>query len=407
MADIFWLGKAQATPQVDTVVIGSHTAAQTFTATINGKTITYIAGASDTTNALVATGLAAALDDSTEGEFTELDFEASGANVLVTGPDDGAPFTLTVGGTGTISTSTTTSPVSPSDIGNGANYSGGSLPAAADRLVLQGTDVPMKYNAGALTNAITVARFRSYTGSIGLPDINPNGYREYRTTHLALNATAIYFEEGNADSAGQFRLSGTSASACTVNVVGEGSSQQAGFEVLELKGFVANSVLNVTSGSVTVAPFAGQTSILTTIRGTNSTITLGPGCTLSSGTTPTINLTNCTAVINTTYTTFTMNGGQTTVLGSAAATTQTVDGGILTWKSTGSLGTPEIGGGGTLDLSFAPAAVAAGGTIKVNAGAAMLDPNGRIGTSYNIQLYRCDMNEVSLLIGNGKTIAVS
>ncbi len=409
MADVMWIGAAQATPEVDTIVIGSHTAAQTFQAIINGKTVTYIAQASDTTNAILAASFAALLAACTEPEFQELTFVASSANVLVTGPSDGAPFTLTVGGTGTISTSTTTAPVSPSDIGNGANYSTGALPGAASRLVLQEGSVPMKYNAGALTNAITFARYASYTGSVGLPDVNPAGYREYRQTHLDINATASYCQQTSGDQAGQFRLNCTSASAHTATVVGDGTSNipQVGSEVLELTGTIAASVINSTNGSITVAPNAGQTAVITTVRGINSTITLGVGCTLNSGSTPTISLTNCNVAINTTYTTISMNNGQTTTYGAAAGTTTTVDGGVLVWKSTGSFGTLEIGGGGTFDMSSAPASVAAGGTIKVNAGGSLFDPAGRITAGYAVQLYRCDVPEVSLQLGPGRTLTVN
>src|SRR5947209_221175 len=102
---VVYTGASQTTPQLDTITVGSHTPGHTFPVTVNGKTYTYVAVAGDTTNVIAAASLAAFLAAVTEPEFAELAFAAAAAaaTVAVTGPVDGTPFTLTVGGgTGTI-----------------------------------------------------------------------------------------------------------------------------------------------------------------------------------------------------------------------------------------------------------------------------------------------------------------
>src|SRR4051812_46783557 len=116
MATVTWVGKSQTTPQLDTITVGSATAAQTFTATRNGKVVSYTAGGGETTTT-VALAVLALLQASTEPEFQELTFAAGSAGnlVTITGPADGAPFSLTVGGTGTISLAHTTTAAGPFD----------------------------------------------------------------------------------------------------------------------------------------------------------------------------------------------------------------------------------------------------------------------------------------------------
>lgn len=406
MATKTWVGQAQVVRQVDTVTITAGDAATTYTVTINTKAVSYTGSA---TVATVAAGLQAAFAASADPEFRELTSAyVSGATFTVTGPADGAPFTLAVsvaGGSGTISRTATTAATGPHDAGAAANYSGGSLPSAGDTLVFESSATSVLYNLTGLAAVALAAVVRrvSFTGTIGLPDVNPAGYREYRTRDLSLDAPAVTIEQSGQDQAQQIRLNSITASATTLTVIGDAAGGGVGAERVEVRGLPASSVVNVTGGSVAVAPLAGQSCTVATLRGLNATVRVGSGASLT-----TVNLQNCQARLEAGCTTLTIDqGGSVTTTGAAAVTNTNVDGGTLAWRSTGSPGTVKVGSGGVIDFSNAPAAVALGATAEVYAGATWSDPAGRVTTSFAVTVVRASVGEVSLDFGTGRTLTVS
>lgn len=403
MGVIKWVGAQQATPQLDTITIGSATAGHTFVVTINGKTVTYVAVTGDTTST-VATGLAAALAAEDDGEFAELGYEASSATVLVTGPDDGAPFTATVGGTGTISTTTTTSPKSPHDAAAGANYGGGSLPSGGDTLVFEDSAVGVKYGLTALAGVAlaNVVRRRSFSGQWGLPTTNPTGYREYRATELQFDTALMTFEQAGGDQAGQFRVQFLNT-AVTVTVPGLGGASL-GSEPLEIRGMPSSSVLNMIGGGVAICPLAGQTGTITTGRCIASAVRVGSGATLT-----TLNLTDTSITTKSSVGTLNMDGASAAEFADAAtvSSAMTIDGGSVLWRSTGNLpSTVVLGSGAAIDFSQAPAAVTIGGTVSMYEGSGLFDPFGRAG-NWAVTTIRCGVQNVNIQTPNGKTITLS
>lgn len=406
MATKTWVGLAKTVRQVQTVTVTAGDAATTYTVTINGKVASYTGSA---TVATIAAGLYAACAAMTAGEFTELTFAyTSGASFTITGPTDGTPFTATAGvsgGTGTVSSAATTAAGSPNDASLAANYSGGSLPSASDTLVFENSDVSVLYGLTGLAaiGLAAVIRRVSFTGTIGLPDLNANGYPEYRTKDLSVNAPSITVEQSGQDQAQQIRLNVVTGSATTLTVIGDAAGGQVGSEAVEVRGMPASSVLNVSGGSVAVAPLAGQVCTVATLRGLNGTVRVGSGATLT-----TVNLQNCQARLDAGCTTLGVDqGGTVTVTGSAAVTNTNVDGGTVAWRSTGSPGTVKVGSGGVMDFSEAPAAVSLGATAEVYGGGAWRDPAGRVATSYSVTVVRASLGEVSLDFGSGRTLAVS
>ena len=404
MATVIWLGSAQAVAQVDTLTVGSATAGHTFWVTINGKVLKYTAGSGETTTT-VAAALQALLAASAEPEFAEIAWTTSTNTVVATGPAGGTPFTLSVaGGTGTFSRTATTTPTGPSDAANAANYSGGALPSAADHLVFEGPGAACLYGLTALAAVAlgSVTRRATYAGPIGLGEQNPAGYREYRTRYFSANAPTILVEQPADDGAGQVRLDVVhTGSPATVTAVGDRAATGLGAEALEVFGLPTGSVVNVSGGSVAVAPLTGQAAAVATLRAVDSTVTVGGGVTLGAA-----DFYNSTARVGSTLASLAVDGGTVTVTGAAAATTVTVDGGELVWRSTGSPGTVAVGGGGRIDFAAAPAAVALGGAATLAAGSAWNDPAGRVTGPYDLVLDRCQIAEVSLALGTQRTLTI-
>lgn len=404
MADVFWKGLQRARAMVRTLTVNTADTGGTITVTVGGTKAVVVTPA--TTNAATtAAAIAAACAASTEPEFQEITWASSGAVVTATGPADGAPITVAKadGGSNSTTLATATAALSPSDVADGANYAGGAAPANGDRLVLQDTAVPLKYNLAALTAVtFTLLRKDTFAGSVGLPDTNAAGYPEYRPTHLELAGTGIDIEGAAADAAGQFRLRSTAGSAVTATVRG-GSRAAVGSEVVELYGTPASSVLRVSGGSVAVAPKVGQTATLGTLLASNASLRVGSGVTLSGAPA----LTNVSAVILSSWSgTLTLDGGDVSV-GGAAAGAFTLDAGRLTWRSTGNPGnSPGIGSGATLDLSQAPATLSIGGTVALYAGGTLDDGAGR-GGNYSLQVVRGTLDEVKWVTSNGRTFAIS
>ncbi len=408
-----WLGGGSSVPQLDTITIGSTTTSQTFLYTVNSKTFGYTALVTDTTVLLVATGLYNVLKAVTEPEFTRLTFAlgATAGTITVTGQSDGRPFTGTTSGTGTISTTTTTSPLSPSDYARAANWSGGVAPTTSDDIVFDTGGVDAKYNMAGLTAVALNSWTRrvSYTGAIGLPEVNPAGYREYLPRLAEVNAPSIRVDQSGSDQVDQIRIKATLAgSAVTLTVVGDGTgagiSPGSGWpcEITGLPGGQTN-VVDVIGASLAICPYTGQTGTVVTLRAAGASVLLGPGVTLTN---PTV--IGGSASIACSFTTLVLNSGAAVAVTSAAAaaTGCTIYGGALSWQSSGGLGAVLLDSNGALDLSLCPGPVTVG-TISRYAGSTLNDPLARLMRSYTESYVNCGQEDCPTVRGTGFTAVIS
>jgi hypothetical protein len=399
MATVVFTGQQQARAQVGTLVITNANIGDSITVTINRKDIAFTP--TTAVEADLAAGLYALLAASAEGEFAEITWSYdSSVTITFTGPADGAPITVTKTDAGASTSTLTlaaTAAKSPHDFNDAENFLGGALPANGDTVVFENSDVAVKYNLSALTaTTFLVVRRKTHTGAIGLPDTNPNGYREYRATHLEFAGvgTAIQCEQSDRDQAGAVRLKSTAATAVTATVTGPGGRGQVLGEVFEITGMPASSTLSVGGSSVAVAPVQGQTCTATTVRCIDGSVRLGTGVT-----TTTVNLTNSDGLVRCAYTTLTLDrGGDVEVTNAATGTTNQTDEGTIKWTSTGALGTFVLGSAGVLDLTESPAAVTMT-AIEMLEGSSLLDPAGRI-TTPAIDFTRCGPQDVTLDLGS-------
>jgi hypothetical protein len=412
VANNVWIGDQTARAKIVTVTVSSAVAAETFTLTTGtGKSISYTAGGAETTTTIAAAllVLAAAMQTS-EGDWAELTFSTNTANVFtVTGPTDGAPFTFTAGGTGTMTATETTAPLSPHDAADTANYSTGALPVdTVDALIFENSAVDVRYNLAALAalGLTSLTRRTSYTGRIGLPDTNAAGYVEFRAKELSVKVATIQWEQSGADGFQQHRLLNVdTGGATTLTVVGDGTTPEVGSEALEFRGSPASSVVNVTGGSVRLAPYVGQACTVLTLRALYSTVSSGPSMTFSG----TLDLKDCQARILSSWTTsLTVKGPTSEVeVAGAAAGVVMIEAGRILWKSTGAIGaSPIVGSAGTLDVSQAPTALTPSGTVQLYAGSTVDDSAGRYG-NWAFKLNHCTLAEVNVVTPDDKTLTFS
>lgn len=416
MANVYYLGFAQAVPGVRKLVIaGAPGAGDTVTITVtgSGKFVKYTLISGDTA-ATVVTALLTLWSASPEREVTEITAAAdptSTTAILFTGPSNGATFTITTTKTGgvTVTDSNVTTETGPHHLDNVTNYSTGALPNAGgvDTLIfLEGSRGPMfALTALAAIDLVEVQRFAEFTGRWGLPEVNDNGYREYRTQFAQFNTAAIRFEASTQDQSQQFRVQSMSGSAVTVRVQGSDTPRSNDTPVFEFYATPAASILTGSNASVGVALQRGQTgTVVATL--TNCFFECGTGATL---TTPIFN--NCTGTVRATATTLTITGesSEITFRNAAAVTGATlVQEGKLIWLSTGNLSSGTsctVGTAGTVDLFNAPSALAAF-NVFLNSGATLDDRNGKMVATSTVKAVGCSMNEVNWLTKSDFTVTL-
>lgn len=401
MAVVRWLGVQGVTRKVMQWTCNASIG-DSYSLVHNLKVITYTAVTSDTAT-IIAAALATAAGLSAEPEWQELAVTSVGAIVYVTGPDDGAEFTVTrvVTGSATMTAGSTTNPVSPHDVADNANYS--ATLANGDTLVIPAGSADMLYNLEAKAAITGVTVIREAGGPVvGLPDFRngaPN-YREYRPTRLKLLCTTATIYTTNQDGAGAVRMH-FNTSVATIKIIGT----QAGFgtlgqEVVEVIGTDTTSVLSIVNSSVAIAPLVGTVATVDTLTGENSTINVGSGATLEDGGTE---LTDCTAQIGCNWVGLVVAGnGTLTVTGSANGQIS-AEQGTVNWNGTGNIDA-LLGPGAILDLSQGAGAVAVVDPITKSEGAVINDPGSRITVPFVVN---CDRSGVDgLNVGRHRKVTI-
>ena len=270
--------------------------------------------------------------------------------MTLTEDTEGVPHTVTVtttesdGGAADLQTWTvanTTAATGPNFWDNASNWDTGAIPIDADTVWIENSNVDILYGISQSAIELTALNIAgSYTGKIGLPRINADGYAEYRTRYLTIDSTTVNIGYGAGAGSSRINLSLPDL-ATTVNVYKTGAAIEDGVPPLLLLAAEATAALNITKGNVGSAIFGTATATWKTIKigsetnpATDATVWFGSGCTLNgAGSTYVQNGGNvrCDA----TLLTVTKNDGTLTLTGAAAATTIYNRGGQLIDESTG------------------------------------------------------------------------
>jgi hypothetical protein len=298
MATKRWLGNAAAIADLWTISLSGTVTSQTYTVTINSKTVQYVADGSATVTIVLA-GLQAALSAISPAppvEFTELTATALPVggpytSVTMTGNTPGVPHTISVGTSGgaTFTIANTTPATGPNHFTNALNWSGGVAPANSDVLVFDNGSIACKYGLTTSLTGVTVSVEPGYSGQIGLPFINADNstttYAEYRPTSLTLVGGTVL---SNSPEISRLNLA-FGANAATVRILNNGQRLEQGIPVVLLTGGNASSELDVTKGDVGVAFYQGTTAHFPVIKSGFSTnapsdasIIVGTGATLGA-----------------------------------------------------------------------------------------------------------------------------
>lgn len=437
MATFKWAGDVVAVAQVDTLTVGGTVEADDlFLITIGGKILSVTAG--DTDVDTVAATIATAFEASTEPEFVEVAAVASGSGgtLTLTSNTEGKPFTATVstteagGGAAddqTFVSASTTANDGP-NVWSANNFidqsdgSRGTLPGAGDTVLIEDSNVDIKFNldqsgAGAdLTEQI----FASYTGQIGLPEVNSDGtaYTEYRPRELHLDTDTLKIGEGAGNGSPKLRFKTSEViSTLTVFSTGAAAANESAVEVL-VTSDPALTLVEIFSGSVQLtddlAPGGGNLTLTTLSLNGDSAVSLVGGF---AGVVTTINI-NDTAVLTLptefsgTPTTINLRGG--TLISNAAdnITTLNLFAGTFVAQQSGTftVTTVTIGPTGILDTTLAAGVITLTNTTlngDQTGGGELRDPNARLVFTNPIDIGFGKVLDFPIDVGAGRTVTFS
>lgn len=362
----------------------------TYSATINGKTVTYSSVSGDTA-ATVATALFNLLNVQTgiAAEFTEITWaNPSSAVLTATASVPGTPFAnLTIAGvsgqglvmsTGNglangIATAHTTPNASPSDIFDAQNWirvnfattppnQTRALPQNTDDGVVANSSVPMLWNLDRLSNIqfATYQRYQSFTGTIGLPENNPGGYAEWRATYFRFSGP-----QGSVPAGGLVMVLGAGAGSgpsrerydlgsqqTTLNILAAGSAAD-DYGVRFLGVHALNTFTLMGGVSLGIAMNPGEKATITSSKvDGGASLGIGPNVTWTAAST--LTMLGGAVVINAAPATLALSNGAQATFTTDALTwpTITAQGGcILTWLAGGTITTFTMTAGCTLDKS--------------------------------------------------------
>jgi hypothetical protein len=367
-----WISGAAAVAQVqDYLFGGTWENNDVVLATIGNVQVSLGATGSTVITTLLDTFVTAfnALDADLYPQCAEMTASRSGNYFRLTADTEGVPFALTlsttetgggaadaqtIDGAASSAGTATTASAGPNDWGTAANWDINTLPADTDTVVIENSDQDILYGLSQTSIDLAVCTINpSYTGNIGLPKRNANGYAEYRTDYLKLGTATTLTVKG-----GKRVKINVGANACSCVVNGTGTSPEQGVPAFLFLGTSASNTMTVLKGSVGVAFYAGETSDLTgglrlgsiSNKESDANVYCGSGVTL-------VTVTKDGGVLetNSNVTTLINNAGETKHM-AGTMTNLTGTGGIVRYNSTGALGTPILSGNCLLDFDQDPRA---------------------------------------------------
>lgn len=335
----------------------------------------------------------------------------------------GKPFTITATenstGDDTAARSASVTPTSQCHADQADNWSGNTPPEDSDTLTFDNGSVDVRwglttYASGSTTsNPTTIIKYKSYTGNVGLPEVNTDNsakpYHEYRTTYFTTDngATAncdANLEVGEGPGSGRFKWDAGSGQT-TLSIFGKGSRIENGVPCILWKGSHASNVVYNLAGDLGIAFFGGETAtVATLVTGDGPTSQASTIC--GSGVTlTTVTLNGGSQETNSAITTATQNAG-TWVHKSGTITTLTVRGGTFYPNGAATITTLNVASGGTFDASKGNASFTITNTIQLYKGSKFLDPQGRTGNPV-FKLNQCQLADVTVVLPPNKTFTPS
>lgn len=306
-----WWPNAQATQMVVQATVNTVAVGGQLIATINGATVSYTCVTGDTTTTAATNWYQLLAASTTPPEFQEETWTNPGnGNVRATAKEAGTPFAGITGGlvfsaTGgcAVTQTTVTANSSPSDAANPKNWlrnNLNTLPQNNDDLVVADASVGILWNLDTAFPNVALAtytRYQSFTGTVGLNEVNPNGYQEYRATYLKMKGGGSSGSSSSPSGGGSGNVfnvvlgfgggSGPQRErydfqSQQINVAALASGQPLDAYAVRILGSNAANVVTVVNTSVGVAMIPAETATLASATvSAGGSISLGPAVTFT------------------------------------------------------------------------------------------------------------------------------
>lgn len=417
MATVQFTGRAAAVAQVTKIVFSSIVATNTYSVTVNGKTISAVA--TGTSLATLLDALIASWGASAEPEHRALvaayhrDSGGTIDGLMLTAAKAGVPWTVTAAATTGLATVTQdTNASGPNFFNVDANWSTGSMPSAGDTLELIDCSVSILYGLVVTTNFAALKIYASYTGQIGLPAWNTDGYAEFRTRFLTLGdgtvPIAVTIGEGVGNHAPSIRYNANDAATTLVIFDGQSNSTNYPIEITDMK---STSTGVVYGGGVLIDDSTTGTLVSLKVMARSGSRTKPKVKTTSRMTVTATEVYGQGAEVelNGSGTTLVVRDNAKAITRSAAAIgTVTASGrGVISWQSSGGIGTKlNVQTDGDVDFSeqveaktIAACDIARGGRIR--------DPYKVVTWTTGVALQDgARLADVTLDLGPGVTVSV-
>lgn len=407
MAIRIWKGGAQAIAQVTTITFSAYTAGETYTLTINDKSVSFTATASTNTN--VWAGLVAAWGSAADPEIAEVS-ALENAGVVLTGPV-GIPFTVTASATGGITETitATTAATGPNHFDNDDNWIGGTAPGAGDDMIFRDSTYGVLYGLVDTSNNYGDITWEpTMNAPLGLPSQNPLGYREYRPEFLKLGDGSGTFAFACRSIANLIKIdcnagtinatvyqTGTATGAESALII-KNSDNSSTFDLhggtIQLDGDTAGSAaaVRITPTGAAQVQGGGALDVLATETFACGAVQQSGGRFECRGA--------CTSIDAS-------NGAQAVFTGTATCpTAKSSSGAQIFWGSTSGITTQIVAfPSGTIDFGSNGAAKTVADAI-IHAGGTILDPLGIVAWTDGIELSGCTLQECTIDFGRGKKL---
>lgn len=384
-------------------------------------TLTNDFGSGDETTAAIAYNATAATVETAIEALTSV----SAADISVYG-NAGGPYTLVWGGAYaatavdlmTATSSLTNSPAvtlsltnvevatGPNHFDAAKNWSGGAVPSTGDTLVFRDTDISLLHGLSQASITPAAMEFHeTFTGSVGLPDANPLGYPEYRDTSLRIGQASDAQTNEISVRGGSSRIRLDSGDCpITIQISDTGITDGNEPAAFRWTGTAATNTVVYLAGSAFLGDEGGATAAIATLRvasraGGYGQLELATGLTVT-----TLQHTSGEVFSRATLTTANIGGTWTQDGGSVTTLTTLPDGNVRVLGSP-TITTLDVGSDGSVNFGSSNAPTAT--TTRLAAGAELLDPQGSVTFTNGIELVLCGLADVSLDVGQSKTLTIA
>lgn len=148
------------------------------------------------------------------------------------------------------------------------------VPADNDKVRFEFGSIDCLYGLDQSTVTLLSMEFRnSWTGSLGLPRLNGNGYHEYRTRDLTLRCPTILIGHGEGSGSGKIALN-TLDGVTILELRSSGGSRESGVPAVTWYGDHEDTVLRVMGGDLGVAVWSDQSAEIGRLEQTAGTVRL-------------------------------------------------------------------------------------------------------------------------------------